>query len=92
MVCEELAQRRVSRHDLIVGVGGGAITDFAGFAAAVYLRGLRVLHVPTSIVGQVDAAIGGKTAVDIAAGKNLVGAFHQPLGVWGDTETLATLR
>jgi len=91
VVCEELAQRRVSRHDLIVGVGGGAITDFAGFVAAVYLRGLRVLHVPTSIVGQVDAAIGGKTAVDITAGKNLVGAFHQPLGVWCDTETLATL-
>ncbi|NNN08553.1 MAG: 3-dehydroquinate synthase [Acidimicrobiaceae bacterium] len=90
-VCEELARLGVSRHDVIVGVGGGAITDLAGFAAAVYLRGITVLHVPTSVVGQVDAAIGGKTAVDIAAGKNLVGAFHQPAGVWCDEETLSTL-
>jgi 5-deoxy-5-amino-3-dehydroquinate synthase len=90
-VCEQLARWGVSRHDVIVGVGGGAITDLAGFAAAVYLRGVTVLHVPTSVVGQVDAAIGGKTAVDIAAGKNLVGAFHQPAGVWCDTETLTTL-
>jgi 5-deoxy-5-amino-3-dehydroquinate synthase len=90
-VCEELAQRHVSRHDVIVGVGGGAITDLAGFAAAVYLRGVAVLQVPTSVVGQVDAAIGGKTAVNIAAGKNLVGAFHQPAGVWCDSETLVTL-
>jgi 5-deoxy-5-amino-3-dehydroquinate synthase len=91
-VCEQLARWGVSRHDVVVGVGGGAITDLAGFAAAVYLRGVTVLHVPTSVVGQVDAAIGGKTAVDIAAGKNLVGAFHQPAGVWCDTETLATLN
>ncbi len=90
-VCEGLARLGVSRHDVIVGVGGGAITDLAGFVAAVYLRGITVLHVPTSVVGQVDAAIGGKTAVDIAAGKNLVGAFHQPAGVWCDSETLATL-
>jgi 5-deoxy-5-amino-3-dehydroquinate synthase len=91
-VCEQLAQWRVSRHDVIVGVGGGAITDLAGFVAAVYLRGIALLQVPTSVVGQVDAAIGGKTAVNIAAGKNLVGAFHQPLGVWCDTEVLATLN
>ena len=90
-VCEHLASWGVSRHDVLVGVGGGAITDLAGFAAAVYLRGVAVVHVPTSVVAQVDAAIGGKTAVDIAAGKNLVGAFHQPRGVWCDTETLATL-
>ena len=90
-VCEQLARWGVSRHDVIVGVGGGAITDLAGFVAAVYLRGVAVLHVPTSVVGQVDAAIGGKTAVDIVAGKNLVGAFHQPVGVWCDTETLTTL-
>jgi 5-deoxy-5-amino-3-dehydroquinate synthase len=90
-VCEQLARWGVSRHDVIVGVGGGAITDLAGFVAAVYLRGVTVLHVPTSVVGQVDAAIGGKTAVDLAAGKNLVGAFHQPAGVWCDTTTLATL-
>lgn len=90
-VCEQLARSRVSRHDVIVGVGGGAITDLAGFAAAVYLRGVSVLQVPTTVVGQVDAAIGGKTAVNIAAGKNLVGAFHQPAGVWCDTTTLSTL-
>ncbi len=90
-VCDGLARLGVSRHDVIVGVGGGAITDLAGFAAAVYLRGVTVMHVPTSVVGQVDAAIGGKTAIDIAAGKNLVGAFHQPAGVWCDIETLTTL-
>jgi len=90
-VCERLARLGVSRHDVIVGVGGGAVTDLAGFVAAIYLRGVAVVHVPTSVVGQVDAAIGGKTAVDISAGKNLVGAFHQPLGVWCDTEVLATL-
>ena len=89
--CEQLALWGVSRRDVIVGVGGGAITDLAGFVAAVYLRGVTVLHVPTSVVGQVDAAIGGKTAVDLAAGKNLVGAFHQPAGVWCDSQTLATL-
>ena len=90
-VCEQLAHHHVSRHDVVVGVGGGAITDLAGFAAAVYLRGVTVLQVPTSVVGQVDAAIGGKTAVNIAAGKNLVGAFHQPAGVWCDSATLRTL-
>jgi len=91
-VCEELASLHVSRADVIVGVGGGAITDFAGFVAAVYLRGLRLIHVPTTLVGQVDAAIGGKTAVNLSAGKNLVGAFHQPVAVLCDDETLATLH
>ena len=90
-VCERLARHSVSRHDVIVGVGGGAITDFAGFVAAVYLRGITLLQLPTSIVGQVDAAIGGKTAVNIPAGKNLVGVFHQPARVWCDTDVLATL-
>lgn len=91
-VCEELASLHVSRADVIVGVGGGAVTDFAGFVAAVYLRGLRLIHVPTTLVGQVDAAIGGKTAVNLSAGKNLVGAFHQPVAVLCDEETLATLH
>ena len=90
-VCEELAALNVSRSDVIVGVGGGAITDFAGFVAAVYLRGLRLIQVPTTLVGQVDAAIGGKTAVNLSSGKNLVGAFHQPVAVLCDDETLATL-
>ncbi|MBW4077835.1 MAG: 3-dehydroquinate synthase [Acidobacteria bacterium] len=90
-LCEELAQRKLSRDDVLIGVGGGAITDVVGFAAAVYLRGVPVVHVATSLVGQVDAAIGGKTAINLAAGKNLVGAFHQPLGVFCDFETLASL-
>ncbi len=86
-----LADLELSRDDVVVGVGGGAITDLAGFAAAVYLRGVNLVQVPTSLVGQVDAAIGGKTAVNLEAGKNLVGAFYQPLGVLCDFETLTTL-
>ena len=88
---EQLADLELSRSDVVVGVGGGAITDLAGFAAAVYLRGVALVQVPTSLVGQVDAAIGGKTAVNLHAGKNLVGAFHQPIGVLCDFETLVTL-
>lgn len=90
-LCERLAKLELSRHDVVVGVGGGAVTDLAGFAAAVYLRGIALVHVPTSLVGQVDAAIGGKTGVNLGAGKNLVGAFHQPLGVLCDFEMLDTL-
>lgn len=90
-VCEQLASLNVSRADVIVGVGGGAVTDLAGFAAAVYLRGVRLVQIPTTLVGQVDAAIGGKTAVNLASGKNLVGAFHQPTAVLCDYETLETL-
>lgn len=88
---EAFAERRLSRDDVIVAVGGGAITDLAGFAAATYLRGVALVQVPTSLVGQVDAAIGGKTGVNLAAGKNLVGAFYQPLGVLCDTSVLKTL-
>lgn len=88
---EELAMLRLSRDDVVVGVGGGAITDLAGFAAASYLRGVSLVQIPTSLVGQVDAAIGGKTGVNLRAGKNLVGAFYQPLGVLCDTEVLSTL-
>ena len=90
-VCIELSRAEFSRHDVIVGVGGGAVTDLAGFVAASYLRGVPVIHVPTTLVGQVDAAVGGKTAVNLTTGKNLVGAFHQPLAVLCDDETLATL-
>jgi 5-deoxy-5-amino-3-dehydroquinate synthase len=86
-----LAEHRLSRDDVVVGVGGGAITDLAGFAAASYLRGIGLIQVPTSLAAQVDAAIGGKTAINIPAGKNLVGAFYQPLGVLCDTSVLATL-
>ncbi len=88
---DQMAQLELSRSDLVVGVGGGAITDLAGFAAAIYLRGISVIQIPTTLVGQVDAAIGGKTGINIEAGKNLVGAFHQPLAVLCDGETLTTL-
>ena len=88
---EEFAELRLSRDDVVVRVGGGAITDLAGFAAAAYLRGVALVQIPTSLVGQVDAAIGGKTGVNLRAGKNLVGAFHQPLGVLCDIDMLATL-
>jgi 5-deoxy-5-amino-3-dehydroquinate synthase len=90
-LCEQLSDLQLSRHDVIVGVGGGAITDLAGFAAAVYLRGVALVQIPTSLVGQVDAAIGGKTGINLRSGKNLVGAFHQPVGVLCDFEVLATL-
>ncbi len=90
-VAESLARMALSRRDVVVSVGGGATTDLGGFVAAVYARGVAAIHVPTSLVAQVDAAIGGKTGVDLAAGKNLVGAFHQPSMVLCDTETLATL-
>jgi 3-dehydroquinate synthase len=87
----ELARRRLERSDPLVAIGGGALGDAAGFAAATYLRGVPVVHVPTTLVAQVDSAIGGKTAVDIPEGKNLVGTFHQPAAVVIDIATLATL-
>ncbi len=80
-----------TRTDLVVGVGGGAVTDLAGFVAACWLRGVPVVQVPTSLVGMVDAAVGGKTGVNTAAGKNLVGAFHPPAAVLADLATLDTL-
>ena len=80
-----------TRTDAVVGVGGGAVTDLAGFVAACWLRGVRVVQVPTSLLGMVDAAVGGKTGVNTAAGKNLVGAFHPPAGVLCDLDVLATL-
>jgi 3-dehydroquinate synthase len=75
----------------VVGVGGGAVTDVAGFVAACWLRGVRVVQVPTSLLGMVDAAVGGKTGVNTAAGKNLVGAFYPPVRVLCDLDTLDTL-
>ena len=86
-----LADAKVTRTDCVVGIGGGAATDLAGFAAATWLRGVPVVHVPTTLLGMVDAAVGGKTAIDIAAGKNLVGAFHPPAGVLADLATLETV-
>jgi 3-dehydroquinate synthase len=75
----------------VVGIGGGAATDLAGFAAATWLRGVPVVLVPTTLLGMVDAAVGGKTAIDVPEGKNLVGAFHPPQGVLADLATLETL-
>ena len=89
--CRALARLRVDRHETLVAIGGGALTDAAGFTAASYLRGLPIVQVPTTLVGQIDAALGGKTAVDIPEGKNLVGAFHQPVAFIADVALLATL-
>ncbi len=86
-----LAARRVSRSDAIVGLGGGAATDLAGFTAACWLRGIRLVLMPTTLLAVVDAAVGGKTAVNIAEGKNLVGAFYPPAGVVADLDALASL-
>ncbi|HEX6352546.1 3-dehydroquinate synthase [Actinophytocola sp.] len=87
----ELASLGFTRSDAIVAVGGGATTDLAGFVAATWLRGVPIVHVPTSLTAMVDAAIGGKTAINIPAGKNLVGAYHSPVGVVCDLTQLSTL-
>ena len=86
-----LADSQIGRADCVVGIGGGAACDLAGYVAASWLRGVRVVLVPTTLLGMVDAAIGGKTAVNIPEGKNLVGAFHPPAGVLADLATLRTL-
>ncbi|MCW2838639.1 MAG: 3-dehydroquinate synthase [Aeromicrobium sp.] len=80
-----------TRSDVIVGLGGGATTDLAGFVAASWLRGVRFVNVPTTVLGMVDAAVGGKTGINTAEGKNLVGAFHEPVGVLCDLDVLASL-
>ncbi len=90
-VCRQLADWGCTRSDMVVAVGGGVVTDLAGFVASVYHRGIRFISVPTTLLGQVDAAIGGKTGVNLPEGKNLVGAFWQPTAVICDTETLSTL-
>jgi 3-dehydroquinate synthase len=87
----QFARIGIGRTDAVVAVGGGAATDLAGFAAATWLRGVRVVHLPTTLLGMVDAAVGGKTGINTAAGKNLVGAFHQPAGVLCDLDALETL-
>ncbi|MEX1170199.1 MAG: bifunctional shikimate kinase/3-dehydroquinate synthase [Chloroflexota bacterium] len=87
----ELASLRVERTEPLVAIGGGALGDTAGFLAATYLRGVRFIQVPTTLVAQIDSAIGGKTGVDLPEGKNLVGAFHQPAAIVIDVATLRTL-
>ncbi|GAB3704937.1 3-dehydroquinate synthase [Mariniluteicoccus flavus] len=88
---DRLAQHGFTRSDLVVGMGGGATTDLAGFVAASWLRGVDLVTVPTTVLGMVDAAVGGKTGINIAAGKNLVGAFHEPIAVLCDLGLLETL-
>lgn len=88
---EKLSEFHLSRSDLIIALGGGVIGDFAGFIAASYLRGVNLIQVPTSLLAQVDSSIGGKVAVNLTQGKNLVGFFYQPKAVFIDTETLNTL-
>ena len=90
-LCSRWAQWGLTRTDVVVAIGGGLVTDIAGFAAAVYHRGVDVIHVPTTLLGMVDAAIGGKTAVNLPEGKNLVGSFWQPVGVVCDISTLSSL-
>ena len=91
MLAQKFAEFGLTRNDVVIGVGGGKVTDVAGFAAASWHRGTSVLHVSTSLVGMVDAAIGGKTGVNIDQGKNLVGAFWQPCAVVCDLDALKTL-
>lgn len=86
-----LGQSDFTRSDAVVSVGGGAVSDLAGFVAATWLRGVRVVHMPTTLLGMVDASVGGKTGINTAEGKNLVGSFHPPAGVLADLDTLLTL-
>ncbi len=88
---DAMGARSMTRNDAVIGLGGGAATDLAGFVAATWLRGVRVVQVPTTLLAMVDAAVGGKTGINVAAGKNLVGAFHPPSAVVCDLDLLRTL-
>ena len=90
-VCDALLAERIERRDLVVALGGGVVGDLAGFAAAIVRRGLDYVQVPTTLLAQVDSSVGGKTAIDARQGKNLIGAFHQPILVIADTALLDTL-
>jgi len=90
-VCDALLAAKIERGDLVVALGGGVVGDLAGFAAAITRRGLSVVQVPTTLLAQVDSSVGGKTGINSAHGKNLIGAFHQPVLVVADTSLLDTL-
>ena len=86
-----LGENRISRTDLIIAFGGGVVGDLAGFAASIYLRGIRFIQVPTTLLSMIDSSVGGKTGINTDFGKNLVGAFHQPSAVLIDPDVLTTL-
>ena len=88
---KEFIKRKVDRHTPIIALGGGVVGDVAGFAAATFLRGVPLIQIPTTLLAQVDSSVGGKTGVDLVAGKNLVGAFYQPRLVYIDVSVLETL-
>src|SRR5258705_8754442 len=90
-VCDALLQARCGRDTLLIALGGGVVGDLAGFVAAVFQRGMPFLQVPTTLLAQVDSSVGGKTAINHARGKNMIGAFHQPLAVISDVAALDTL-
>lgn len=90
-LADQMAERGADRSSIIIAVGGGIVTDMAGFLAAVFMRGIPVIQIPTTLLAQVDAAVGGKTGVNLVAGKNLIGSFHQPLAVLIDPSVLASL-
>ena len=90
-LCREWVDWGLTRSDIVIGLGGGMVTDVAAFAASIYHRGLNVINVPTTLLGMVDAAIGGKTGVNLPEGKNLIGTFWQPKAVICDIDTLRTL-
>ena len=91
VLAEEMVRRGGDRSSLVIAFGGGVVDDVAGFLAAVFMRGIPVIQVPTTLLAQVDAGIGGKTGVNLVSGKNLVGAFHHPLAVLSDPDVLSTL-
>lgn len=91
LLADQMVARGADRTSMIIGFGGGIVTDISGFLAAIFMRGIPVVQIPTTLLAQVDAAIGGKTGVNLASGKNLIGNFHQPLAVLIDPEVLASL-
>ncbi len=90
-LANQMTARGADRTSMVIGFGGGIVTDVSGFLAAIFMRGIPVLQMPTTLLAQVDAAVGGKTGVNLACGKNLIGSFHQPLAVLIDPEVLSTL-
>ncbi len=91
VLAEEMLDKGGDRASVVIGFGGGIVTDLAGFLAAIFMRGVPFISVPTTLLAQVDAGVGGKTGANLTSGKNLIGAFHQPLAVLSDTSVLGTL-